>query len=334
MKIEPLVSIIIVNWNGGEILKDCLKSLFGIKYHNWELIVVDNGSIDGSQNLKYKFQLIQNKSNLGFAEANNQGYKISHGKYILLLNNDTKVESDFLNVLVEKMKSDSTIGVIQPKIRIMDKPTYLDNVGSFLTRLGFLQHIGYMEMDNKKYDKEMITFSTKGACMMIRRKLIEKLGLFDNDFGSYFEETDFCWRVWMSGFKIIYYPKAFIYHKVGFSSKRQKQIFVFYHSLKNRLISMIKNLEVKNLITIGGIQILFIIGLSMFYLLRLQVDKFFMIWKAIGWNLKNLNRTLQKRKSIQSLRKKTDQEIFTYILKPVDWKGMLSHFLKVEANFK
>src|SRR3989344_7353611 len=206
-KKNPLVSIIIVNWNGGEVLRDCLRSLGKIKYPKWELILVDNGSTDGSEmlvlNLKLKaesLKLIRNKINVGFAKANNRGCKKISGKYVLLLNNDTKVTPKFLTTLVDRMENDPTIGVVQPKIKLMDKPGYLDNAGSFFTRIGFLQHWGFLRKDTREFDEEREIFSAKGACMLIRRKVVENVGLFDEEFFSHFEESDFCWRVWLSGF--------------------------------------------------------------------------------------------------------------------------------------
>src|SRR5258708_30274402 len=129
---EPLVSIIIVNWNGGRVFEDCLESLKNLKYPNYELIVFDNVSNDGTE----KYATIQSNKNLGFVGGNNKAIKRASGKYILLLNNDTKVPDDLLNVLVSKIESDSRIGVIQPKILIMDSPYYLDNAGSFITKIG------------------------------------------------------------------------------------------------------------------------------------------------------------------------------------------------------
>lgn len=334
---KPLVSIIIVNWNGGEVLKNCLISLSKLKFPNWELIVVDNGSNDGSEKLisNYfsKFKFIKNKTNLGFAPANNQGYKLAQGKYILLLNNDTKVTTNFLDVLVEKMEKDPTLGVVQPKILIMDKPDYLDNVGSFFTKTGFLQHVGYMEKDGKRFDKEKIIFSAKGACMLIRKSIVEKAGLFDESFMSYFEETDFCFRVYLMGYKILFVPKSHIFHKVGFSSKRQNQIMVNYHAIKNRMASLIKNLEGKNLLFIGGLHLFLIIGLGFYYLVKLQIRKSGMIWKALRWNLLNMPVLIKKRHLIQHIRVRSDSEIFQSIMVDFSWKEMFSHFKKVEANF-
>jgi GT2 family glycosyltransferase len=333
------VSIIIVNWNGLNVLKDCLVSLEKLKYKNQELIVVDNGSSDGSIEFLEKYKnkkiiLIKNSSNLGFAKANNQGYEKSSGQYILLLNNDTKVTPDLLGVLVNRLEKEADIGVIQPKIYIMDKKDYLDNVGSYLTRLGFLQHIGYMEKDSDLYSNEEVVFSAKGACMLIRREVIEKVGLFDSDFGSYFEESDFCWRVWLSGWKIIFCPKAKIYHKVGFTSKKQNQVMVNYHANKNRICTLIKNLQISNLITIGLLHLTINIGLGIYYLIRVKFSKSWMIWKSIIWNVVYIRKTLEKRHQVSKMRVKDDKEIFRYILKPINWSGMFRHFQKVEANFK
>ena len=333
--------MVIVNWNGGEVLNECLESLSKIDYKNWELILVDNGSIDGSENIPSqfptpisKFKLIKNSENLGFAKANNQGYKIAKGKYILLLNNDTKVAPDLLYELVKFMEENNTIGVIQPKIFIMDKPGYLDNAGSFLTKTGFLRHWGYMQKDSEEFNKSREIFSAKGACMFIRKDLIDKVGLFDDDFFNYFEESDFCWRVWIAGYSVMYVPTSYIYHKVGFSSKRQNQSLVYYHSLKNMLSAQIKNLEFKNLIQITPAFLFIVASLSIYYLLRFRLKEFMMIWKAIFWNLIHVGKILQKRSKIQRFRKVSDREIFDKVAERFSLLSMFSHFLKVEANFK
>lgn len=334
---EPLVSIIIVNWNGGEVFQKCLDSLIKIKYPNWELIIVDNGSSDGSEKKAIGFKnlkLIKNLSNFGFAKANNQGFAVSKGKCILFLNNDTMVEPDLLKVLVSKMESDPSIGVIQPKIFLMDTPNYLDNAGTFLTKTGFLEHWGFMEKDSKEFGSEREIFSAKGACMLVRREIIQKVGLFDEKFVSYFEESDFCWRVWLAGFKVLYYPKAKIFHKLGFASKKMEQVNINYHSFKNRISSLFKNLENGNLLFILVPHLAILKLLAFYYLLRFHFKKVWMLWHAILWNLINLPGLIKKRKMIQAYRVKGDDELFRVILKKTNYTGMLSHFLKVEKNLK
>lgn len=336
---HPLVSIIIINFNGLNYLKDCFESLERINYPNWEAIVVDNGSNDGSieflnryRNFK-SLKVVRNSSNLGFAKPNNQGYRVAKGKYILLLNNDTKVNTDFLDKPVEILNNNKKIGVIQPKIFLMEKPGYLDNTGSFMTKTGFLVHEGYLEKDSKVFDEEKKVFATKGACMLIKREVIEKVGLFDNDFFAYFEESDFCWRVWLSGYEVMYYPGSSIFHKVGATSKNMNQFSINYHSLKNRIASLIKNLEFHNLLFIL-IPHLIILGIiTAYYLLNLKFNKVKMVITAFWWNMIHLPSVLRKRRIIQKFRVVSDKEIFRKVGRKINILAMLRHFREVEKNF-
>lgn len=339
MKNYPHVSIIIANWNGGDTYEKCLYSLSKIKYPNWELIVVDNGSTDGttelSLNSKFKInrsKLIKNKTNLGFAPANNQGYKASSGKYLLLLNNDTLVDADFLDILVAKMESEKDLGVIQPKIRIMDKPEYLDNAGSFLTRIGFLHHWGFMQKDRQEFNKDREVFSVKGACMLIRKRLVDEIGLFDPDFISYFEESDFCWRVWLTGNRVLFYPQTEIFHKIGFTIKRLDVGDLNRHYYKNRICSLIKNLEIGNLLIILPVHLLISLGILFIFLIRGHFGSSLIIWKAIWSNIVNFDKTLNKRKKIQKMRVVSDKFIFHKLLVPVDWKSFFGDFKRIERD--
>ncbi len=306
---EPLVSIIIVNWNGGRVFEDCLESLKNLKYPNYELIVFDNGSNDGTE----KYATIQSNKNLGFVGGNNKAIKRASGKYILLLNNDTKVPDDLLNVLVSKIESDSRIGVIQPKILIMDSPYYLDNAGSFITKIGFFRHWGFQKRDSKEFGFEKEIFSAKGACMLIRNDLIDKIGLFDEDYFAYFEESDFCWRVWLNGYKVVFYPKTFIYHKVGFTIKRQNVLELNYHYYKNRISSLIKNLDNFNVLWIVPLHIVLSLGIAFIFFIRGSIRNPLIILRAIWWNIKNLPKILSKRSKVQKLRNVSDNYIFNTV---------------------
>lgn len=336
----PLISIIIVNWNGGEVFAGCLKSLSEISYPNWELIVVDNGSTDGSEKINetqisnHNLQIINNKKNLGFAKANNQGVELAMGKYILLLNNDTKVEPDFLSKLVKRVEEDPKVAVIQPKIMLMDKPGYLDNAGSFLTRIGFLQHWGFMEKDGPEFNQEKEIFSAKGACMLIRKEIIDKIALFDKDFFSYFEESDFCWRVWLAGYKVLFFPDAMIYHKVGFTIRRLNVLLINYHYYKNRICSLIKNLEGKNLILILIPHIFISMTIFGAFLFKGQFKNSFFIIKALSWNIVNLLDTLKKREKVKKIKVIKDWELFQKVLHPINWKKYLIDFKRIKNDLK
>ncbi|MBX4205656.1 glycosyltransferase family 2 protein [Candidatus Microgenomates bacterium] len=339
---KPLVSIIVVNWNGADVLENCFDSLSKINYPNWELIFVDNGSTDNSFEIlnkyspvsKERLQVIKNRINVGFAPANNQGLEVSKGEYVLLLNNDTKVTKDFLSLMIEKMELEKQIGVMQPKIHMMDSPERLDNCGSFLTWTGFLYHWGFGEKDSNKFDSERLIHTAKGACLLVRGEVIQKLKLFDDDFVSYFEESDFCGRVWLAGWQVVYFPKPEIYHKVGFTSKKLIATEVNYHSLKNRILSYLKNFELRGIITVLIPHLLVLKLLAIIYLVKFDFAKFAMVVKAIWWNIINLSKTLAKRSEIQKLRVVSDKEIFDKVM--VGWKltDMIKHFFLVEKNFQ
>ncbi len=312
------VSIIIVNWNGIFHLRKCLPGLNKINYPNFEIIVVDNASTDGS--IEYikknypKIKIIVNKKNLGFAGGNNVGYKKTTGDYILFLNNDTTVTNNFVTKLVNKIGEDSRYAGVQAKILSMDNNNRLDSVGAFLTNTGFLYHYGYYQLNKKSYDKIKLLYTAKGACMLFRRAVIESVGLFDGDFFAYFEETDFCHRVWLAGYTIGYAPEAIIYHKIGGTSNNMNNAFIQFHSFKNRINSYIKNLGPIELIKILPLHLLLCEIAAIIFIIRNRFDLFIGINKAIYWNIRNIKNTLRKRRIIQTkIRKIKDKDLMTII---------------------
>ena len=334
-----LVSIVIVNFNGLQLLRGCLVSLKKNPYKNTEIIIVDNGSTDGSvefiKNLKFKIgnlKLIKNKRNLGFSQANNQAIRKAKGHFVLLLNNDTVTTPNFLKVLVDKIRSDNLIGVVQPKIIFLDNKR-LQSGGAFFTFLGFLYYFGYSQNpEEKKYNQAMPVFSANGACILIRKEVIDKVSLFDKDFFAYYEETDFCHRVWLAGYKVIYEPGATIYHKGGQTSKQMAESFILFHSFKNRLASSIKNFELSRLA--GTVLSLVSIYLFLFfiYLTKLQFRLAMAVINALLWNVTNISSTLKKRQIIQTkMRTVADKAYLLVISRPLSMRYYLNMFLKKEV---
>src|SRR3989344_5902468 len=253
----PLVSIIIVNWNARENLQECLHSLFKIDFQNYEVILIDNGSVDDSVKfVKSKYQavkVIESGKNLGFAGGNNLGFKHARGKYILFLNNDTIVTKNFLGKLVDFMEKRNDVGIVQPKILFHRPDTTLhhkiNSIGSFLLSSGFLYHLDYGKK-NKEIKDSYEIFSAYGACFLARNALLQKIGLFDDRYFAYFEETDLSHRVWLSGLKVMILPETLIYHKGAKTAEKLPSAFIQYHSFKNRIYTYLKNLEMLNLIKI------------------------------------------------------------------------------------
>lgn len=241
---QPKVSIILVNYNGYKDTIDCIKSLRTITYRNYEVIVVDNASKDQSVFILNDFLqegeiLISSKENGGFSAGNNIGikYALEHdADYCLLLNNDTVVEADFLDKLVEgyefSLKCGLTIGKILYE-SMRDTIWYAG--GSLSKRTARVEHWNYQKKDtNMNTSMQRVTFAT-GCCMCLSRKTIETVGLMDESYFLYEEDADYCKRISDAGFDLVYAPLARIYHKVSASTGKMSKASQIY-SLRNRYL--------------------------------------------------------------------------------------------------
>jgi GT2 family glycosyltransferase len=250
------LSIIIINWNTKDLLLQCLKSLFQTtKRIEMEVFVVDNGSIDGSvAAAKEGFsevKFIQNDINLGFARANNQALRLAVGKYLLLLNPDTMVKGAVLEKLISFMESCPASGVAGAQLLNSDgsKQNSIANFPSLATELinkSFLRWLFPKTFPGKgrNYTEPIEVDSVIGACMMIRREAIEQVGLLDEDYFLFLEETDWCYRMKGMGWKIYHVPQAEVYHfqGKGVEIERKRARIEYFHSRyhffkKNRGIS-------------------------------------------------------------------------------------------------
>ncbi|MEK7543857.1 MAG: glycosyltransferase family 2 protein [Patescibacteria group bacterium] len=312
----PLVSVIILNWNGKKFLHTCVSSLVQIKNPLIEIIVVDNNSSDGSVSYMRKnfpkVKVIASDKNNGFAGGNNIGARTAAGQYLLFLNNDTKVSKEFLLPIIEACKRDPHIGCVQPEMRVMDHPDLLDEAGAYLTMSGFLYHYGYRKVHRlPMYRTTRVVFSAKGACMLIPKHAFEEVGGFDEDFFIFFEETDLCHRLWLAGYKVLYQPDSYIYHVAGGDTtdtyNYERRVYLTF---KNMNCSYLKNFGTLYLATIYPVFAVFQIGVLFYFLMSLRLGVVAAILKGWWWNLVNLQTTLKKRNNIQqNIRKVTDRGI-------------------------
>jgi GT2 family glycosyltransferase len=318
--VAPLVSIVIPNWNGRTYLETCLASLKSLRGPAFEIVLVDNGSTDDSLEFVEMHhpdvRIVRNTENLGFARACNIGIEHSKGEYILFLNNDTLATPDFLTELVRAMEADPSVGMCQSKLRLVDHPELLDQVGSYFTTTGFLLHEGFMQRDGPEYERVAEIFSAKGACMLVPRRILDEVGPFDEDFFAYCEEYDLCWRIWLAGYRIIYVPRSVIYHKMGATSVRLRSAWIDFHSFKNRVCLLIKNLGGGSLIWILPIHLALCVGGSLLLLAGLKYASGKAILQALVWNMVKIRSTIAKRKYVQTkIRKISDRELFERIAK-------------------
>jgi len=231
--LSPKVSIIILNWNGSKDTIDCLKSLENLNYPNFEIVLLDNGSTDNSigifraqmPNFKNKITLIKNKENLGFPAGNNVGikYAIEHGtNYVLLLNNDTVVDKNFLKEMMTVGESGNKIGILGPKIYFFADPKRIWFGGGKFNWFSGSSHIDFGKQDFDANGNPKETNFITGCAMLIKKEVFKKIGFLDERFFLYYEDTDFCLRAKKAGFQCFFVPKAKIWHKIPLESLKTK----------------------------------------------------------------------------------------------------------------
>ena len=313
------ISIIVVNYNGINFLGDFFSSLEEQTYRNFEVIFVDNNSTDSSISFvstNYPWvKIIKSRENSGFAGGNNLGYKYSSGGIVVLLNNDIVLPRTYLNDFIKAFE-DEEVSIAQSKIILLNEKNKLDSCGSLWTSTTLLYHIGCgRNPDNANFNKKMLLFSVKGASMAVRRSVIEDIGLFDEKAWCYYEESDFCHRAWVAGYKSWYYPDAYCYHANGGTSKAFNSSSIQFHNFKNRLSSYVKNFELLTLLTVAPSFIIFCLSICAIWLIQGKLSLISSVFSAIGWNVKNLRPNLAERKKIQSARKLSDRKIFSLVSK-------------------
>jgi len=238
---QPKISVIIVNYNGQDFLADCLESVLKSDYPNYEVILVDNNSSDNSVNIiKNKFQqvkIIINKKNFGFARANNIGIQQANGDAFLLLNNDTVVSPQLVRQLADELFNSSKVGVVGPKIYFYGTDIIWFAGGQIDWQNFESWHIGRnkQEKDLKNDILREVDFIT-GCTLMIKKEVIQQVGLLDENFFAYYEDADLCMRVKKAGFKVVYVPFGGVWHIKSATARRYVSLRLKYNLWRNKFI--------------------------------------------------------------------------------------------------
>lgn len=212
----PKVCVIVLNWNGRRYLDDCFTSLQAQTYTDYEVILVDNGSIDGSVGwVAERFprvRLICNETNVGFAAGNNQAIRSTGAEFIVTLNNDTRVVPGWLAALIEAAESDPSVGMVASKMLFADRPDTIDSAGIALDPVGIAwDRLGGMP-DDPGEETPIEVFGPCAGAALYRRAMLDQIGLFDEDFFAYLEDVDLAWRARSAGWRCLYAPAARVYH--------------------------------------------------------------------------------------------------------------------------
>ena len=216
---RPLVSVIIPNWNGAQHLPDCLESLRRQTYAPLEVLVVDNGSEDGSLALLAadfpEVRTLALCQNRGFAGACNAGMSAASGDLLVLLNNDTEADSHWITEVVAAFDRHPEAGIVASKMLLFDRRDTFHTTGDFYRLDGVPGNRGVWQKDRGQYDEEEWVFSANGGSAAYRRGLLEQVGLLDEDFFYSCEDVDLAWRAQLAGWRCVYAPRAVVYHKLS-----------------------------------------------------------------------------------------------------------------------
>jgi len=310
----------VLNFNGRNFIVQCVRSVLSSRDPNFEIIVVDNASTDGSYEIARKsfagkrVRLIRNRRNLGFAAGNNVGFNKSSGKIVIFLNADTRVKPNWL-VDVRRALSPDQIGAAQCKL-ISSRDFKLDSLGGYLDSLGYVYSLGaWYPLHPSRFAKP---FYAEGAALAVKRSAVREVLLngepFDPDCFFFYDDSDLCWRLRLRGFGITVARRSEVYHYRGYSTQRNFPSVVL-ESSKNHISTLIKNYGSKNLI--HWLPLLIFLELLRGIAYAREPASALAKFKGIFWCLRNLRPMWRKRTIVQRLiRRVPDSEIVRLLLPP------------------
>jgi len=244
---QPLISIVTLTWNQTEVTCQFLESTRHLTYKNYEILVCDMGSeVDPTERINAanypNTRVLRSEKNLGFTGGNNWGMRQAKGDYIFIVNNDTEVTPELLDVLIQPFFDDPTIGVTCPKIRFFQHPDMIQYAGFNPINVftGRTTAVGSKEIDKGQCDVSGYTHGAHGCAMLVSREIINKVGMFPENFFIYYEEWDWSARILKAGYHIYYQAKGLIYHKESITMGKKSAIKVYYHT-RNRILYMRRN---------------------------------------------------------------------------------------------
>ena len=336
---KNLVSVIIPHYNGVDFIDQCLQSLTKTTYKPFEIIVVDNGSRDGSQSFIKKHypqvKLLQSPKNLGYAGGCTFGYEHSTGEFIVFLNNYTTFYKHWLTHLVKTAQTQN-IAICQPKVLALRKPTHFEYAGAaggYMDRWGYVFCRGRLfdvcEKDEGQYDQQVDIFWASGVCLFTKRSVLETIGAFDPYFFMYFEEEDLCWRAHLQNQRVVFVPGAKIYH-YGEKTAKKYPFKKYYYFHRNHSILLLKNYAWSSLLRVLPKKFALDMVMMIYFLFKGQWKRSVSIFTATLFLPFHLVSILKLRKQTQHLRKRDEKEIWN-MLYPKNIA--LSYFLRDKKKF-
>jgi len=301
-------TVVVLNWNGRQHLPTCLQSLRNQIFREFEIVLVDNGSTDGSPDwVRSAFPdiaLLRLPQNLGFAAANNRALKSCRTPWVALLNNDTEADPHWLRILMEATDEHREADFFASEIRLFDRRDLLDSAGDGFPVAGAAFKIGHCQPAGR-YDQPRFVFGASAAAALYRTSMLRKLGGFDEDFFFIYEDADLNLRAQLSGHRCLYVPGAIVYHKVNATLKRDPEAMVFYGQRNSEWLIW-KNLPARLLLKYLPLRVLYFFVSLFYFTFRGRLLSFFKAKRA-AW--KGRTRMLTKRMEVQRLKCVSDEYI-------------------------
>jgi GT2 family glycosyltransferase len=242
---SPRVTVVIPNWNGERFLATCLRALLEQSFGDFETIIVDNGSTDGSLDLLARnfpeVETIPLPENRGFTVAVNEGIRASGAELVALLNNDTEADPDWLAALVRAADAHPETGLFASRLVDFRDRGVLDGAGDALRLSGLPYRLGHGERDRGQFDRPDYVFGACAAAALYRRGMLDEVGLFDEDFESYCEDGDLSFRAQLAGYRCRYVPDSVVYHMGSASSGGKRSALATRLGSRNSLSLLLKN---------------------------------------------------------------------------------------------
>jgi GT2 family glycosyltransferase len=303
------VSVIVLNWNGIRFLGDCLASLREQTFTDFEIILVDNASTDGSvEYIRQGFpevRIIALNENVGFARGNNIGIQASTAQYVALLNNDTEAHPRWLEALTTTLDTHADVGSCASKILLYDQRDVVDSAGDLFYTCGVGDKRGRAEKDRGQFARPEPVFGACGAAALYQRRMLDDIGLFDEDLFAYAEDVDLSFRAQLAGYRCLFVPEAVVYHHLQ-GSFGPLPGYSLYLSRRNAFDTVLKDMPASLLWRRLPYILGYYLAVDLAHMVRGRLRP---ILKARLDNIKRLRRTLAKRKQVQAKRRVSDEYI-------------------------
>jgi len=308
--LPPRVTVVIPNWNGERFLKLCLRSLRDQSFRDFEVLLVDNGSTDGSLDFVAEnypeVRIIALGENRGFSGAVNVGIRASGTELVALLNNDTELDQNWLEALVRAADSHPESGLFASKLVDFHDRTLLDGAGDAMRLSGLPYRLGHGERDSGRFARAGYVFGACAAAALYRRDMLDEVGLFDEDFVSYCEDGDLSFRAQLAGYRCFYVPGAVVYHMGSASTGGKRSPTATRLGSRNSFSLLVKNLP---LCAVPYILPFFVLGQLARLITAAATGSLRAHLEGLAGAWRHLPLMLEKRAEIQKRKKLSDTEV-------------------------